>query len=605
MKNIYNDPRDEAPLDRHEVLTEDSDDAIADLEKEYAVKKQKLMEERARKKERGKTSVQVERSPSPPKTAAGDKSSIISSELNTSIKTQSNPTSGPLFSSKLPGTFQRAPKVSTDRFATRFFNTESEALNVNYNERIFEFENIPKKGSVNLTEANTKDEVSGEVLRRRYLEVKDLRRLLQNVKVLRVAKLLAKIIPPKYEEPTYPNWCFVGLIAHKSEPKTASNGKKYMALRIGNFSHTVDLFLFGDAFQKFWKLSCGDVIAVLNPTVKKYGQGFNLSLLDGIDNILEIGSLKFYGHCSASNKQGEACKFVVDLLKNDLCSFHEEKKFKQGSRMELQGSVKPKAPIDKMGQRSQAFVNSSTSQPLFVQYLNAGFLEKDAVYKGGEQFNEAKYDRPVKGTNVPNLRKRQANEKLRLQLLKNAPPSRLNDLDKLGIVPQNELEIIKRQNSLLKIKLQAFKNTFLTGMGYDPTFDKSQRLDRVQPTQSMEELRSISKSKKVSLKPSEEEQKKRLQKQKVAMGIIRSKGSVASNNVIPQQTQRCNARTQYSQFNANDQADPKEEPSSNPCEFGSDFGSADSAESDLEISFSRAEDQLRYKKAISTSVAEP
>ncbi|OBA20131.1 hypothetical protein METBIDRAFT_16866, partial [Metschnikowia bicuspidata var. bicuspidata NRRL YB-4993] len=505
----YDDPRDEVPKDLHDVLTEDSDDAFADLEKEFAVKKQKLMEERARKRERNRTALQVERSPSPKRFKEESKPKTVNYTVTLSSATRPlepdipKPLVAPLRA------FQKVPSVSSNQFATRLFENENQSSSINYNERFYEFENIPKGKLVVLNDQNAKDEISGEILRRRLIQEGDAQRLLKDTKVLRVSKLLAKIVPPKYEEPMYTNWCLTGIVIYKSDPKTTVNGKKYMTLRVGNFSITVDLFLFGDAFQKYWKLRCGDVIAVLNPTVKKYGSGFNLSLQDGLDCILEIGALKNYGHCSGTNKEGGTCKFVIDLLKNDLCSFHEESKFKRGSRMELQGSVKPKAPKNKQGQTSQAFMSGSTNKPLYVQYLNAGFLEKDAVYNGGEQFDQSKYDRPVKENDAAKLRKRKANEKLRLQLLNSAPPNRLNDLEKMGIIPQGEQEKIERQNSLLKIKLQAFKNKFLKGMGYDPTFEKSHQLDKIKPTKSMEELLSISKSKKVSLQPSEEEKRKK------------------------------------------------------------------------------------------------
>lgn len=598
---MYEDPRDQAPKDEHEILTEDSDDAFADLEKEFAVRKQKLMEERARKRDRSMNAVQVERSPSPKRVKAEPKMGQIGFLMNIKKEHPQRPIPQSTSAPPLMKAFQRAPSAPTDRFASRLYENENQTLNVNYNERIFEFENIPATKLIPINHQNDKDSISGELLRRRYIEDYDLQRLLRNVKILRISKLLAKVLPPRYEEPIYSNWCFTGMIIYKSDPKTATNGKKFLTLRIGNFNLTVDVFLFGEAFHKYWKLRCGDVVVILNPTVKKYGSGFNLSLLEPIDNVLEIGALRYYGHCSALNKQGEGCKFVVDLLKNELCSFHEESKFKRGSRMELQGSVKPKAPTNKQGHTSQAFVSGTTNQPLYVQYANAGFQEKDVVYNGGEQFNETKYDRPVKESEAAKLRKRKANEKLRKQLLNSAPPSRLNDLDKLGIVPQKELEIIARQNSLLKIKNQAFKNKFLTGMGYDPTYEKIQRLDKVKPTKSMEELRSLSKTKKVSLKPSDEEQRKRREKQKTALDITKpahSRITHTAEPIGPKQRHLLAISPLRAQTKINALLD--EEYTLRSCEKAVDLESADS-DSDLEIAFGCDADQVRYKNAISGS----
>ena len=74
----YDDPRDSKKLDEHEVLTEDSDNELADLEKEFAARKQKLLEERARARERKRSQVQIERSPSPPPRKSADEAAKYS-----------------------------------------------------------------------------------------------------------------------------------------------------------------------------------------------------------------------------------------------------------------------------------------------------------------------------------------------------------------------------------------------------------------------------------------------------------------------------------------------------------------------------------------------
>lgn len=581
------DPRTNEPHDPNDVLTEDSDDALADLEKEYAVKRQKLLEERARKKEKPETPVQVERSPSPERRVPFTSKQFppAKQELHDAVVKTANPRPGR----------DRPPQrilVPSNVFASRLYNAEStETKDVNYKDRLFEFEKVPAREIV--TE-DCIDDISGELLSRRYISQQDLMQLLSKIKILRVTKLLAKVYPPKFEEPQYMNWCFTGIILHKSDPKISVNKQKFMALRVGNFLHTIDVYLFGDAFTRFWKLRCGDVIAVLNPTVKKYGSGFNLSVLDDLNNILEIGTLKYFGHCSATTKAGEKCKYVVDLLKNELCSFHEESRFKHGSRMELQGSVKPKAPLNKQGLSGQAYVSSNSNQTMFVQYANSGFQEKDIVYSGGQQFDQAKYDRPVEESSYSKLKKKRANEKLRSVLVKTSAPARLDDLEKLGIVQKNDTERKERQSSLQTLRKQAFKGSFLNGMGYDPTQERMKNVEKMKASKSLEELRALGKSKRVSLHASQEERSKKQRKWKEAFNITNPNGVTARNNLLRPavaksagQHKRCNPKI------------PNLDANGGPCE--KEPQCAGEYESDLEISFACDADESQYKKAIAAS----
>lgn len=544
------DPRD-AVTSPQEALTEDSDDALADLEKEFAARRQKLLEEKERKRAQKAHNVQVERSPSPPRKRGRvcENPGLLASEgvenSNSCSKVLENATQHKLYvttpyferakesalknqseqgktasSTTKAGTTNTANllrntmrRVKESGFASRLYESKTVVqTEINYNDRIFEFENVPTAKLVATTESNAKDPVSGETLSRRYLPAETVDKLLTNIKVLRVGKLLAKVVAPKYEEPTYVNWCFCGVVMHKSEPKTAVNNKKYMLLRVGGFLHTVDVMLFGDAFQRFWKVRTGDVIIVLNPTVKKIGNSFNLSLLDDLNCVLEVGTLKHYAHCSATTKEGKKCKNIVDSLQNVLCLFHEEQKYKQGSRMELQG-VKPRAPHTKYGGVGEMHVNRTTNQP-FVHYVNNGFQEKDEIFSGGHQFDESKYDRPIE-TKASKLRKARANAKLENQLLQTVAPRHLDDLALLGIVNKDKVD--QKLQSARNIRKHAFNSSFITGMGFDPTLASSR--DAGRSLEQLQELRQLSQTKKISLGMSREDAFKKKDKWKAAMKL--------------------------------------------------------------------------------------
>lgn len=503
------DPRDIA-REPEEHLTEDSDDALADLEKEFEAKKLRLLEERELKRQRKRSHVQIERSPSPER---------IAPPAAKVAKVEEAP--------KKPSSFVRV-QPKTTAFADKLYDLKTtEQRPFDYNERVFEFENIPASS---IQPSDARDSVSGELLSRRYMLEPELDRLVAGKKILRVQKLLAKVVGPLYEEPRYVNWCFAGIIVHKSEPRVSVNSSKYLSLRVGNFVHNVDVMLFGDAFKKYWKLRVGDIIVVLNPTVKKYAGGFNVSLLEDLDNVVEIGTLRNFGHCLGQSKLGEKCKHVVDISKNTLCTFHEESKYKQGSRMELHGSVKPKAPQNARGERSQMYVNASTNQPSFVSY-NPGATQKDQVYAGGEQFDNRKYDKAPVESAAARKRKQLANKRLETQLLQNVAPRHLNDLQKLGIVHRDRTGLQDHHNKTEAIRQQAFKSTFITKMGFDPTNvpDNDPNREDNMRLQSLQELHLLSRAKNVSLERSREEKAKQKLKWKLNINFLKP----GASKVVP------------------------------------------------------------------------
>lgn len=579
------DPRDTLPADPHDVLTEDSEDELADLQKEYEAKKAKLLAEREAKRAKARETVDVQRSPSPERSKDKPPQKKPRLLLNEQVRVHEpvHPKSNEQHQlSSRRKAFHRVPASS---FASKLHGIEQEHRPEaqNYNERFFEFENLPKRQIVNCSDKNNKDPYSGEILLRRYYEEAELAKRLQHVKILRAPKLLAKVYAPKFEEPSYVNWCLAGIVMHKSEPKTTSTNSKYLALRVGLFSQTVDVYLFGDAFKKYWKTQCGDVVVILNPTVKKYGNGFSLSLKDDLDSMIEIGTLKNYNRCSAVTQLGERCKYVVDLLKNELCSFHEESKFKQRSRMELQGSVKPKAPRDRNGNVSQMFIGANLKHLLYVAYESAGMLEKDVVYFGGEQFDESKYDRPVVESAAAKIRKQKANQRLQLQLLTRTAPARVGELQKLGIVGEDVGTDDGCKLNLLR--MQAFNRGFLKGIGYDPiaeaTATSSSDSKMQKRSGALQELKSLSFGKSVSLGPSATEIHVKSVKRKQALRIL----------------EKHNSGLTFTPAGSAKHTAPHFQTPRALSQISTDKGSPCEDDSDIEISFQTEEDRSQYETA--------
>lgn len=441
------DPRE---ANEAEYLTEDSDDALADLEKEFAAKKQRLLEERARKKQK-QHHVDVERSPSPERKPQ--------TEYFQKQKDSKRLEKQPEYSKPQPQTlFTTQPKSS---FASRL-GQEPKKTSIDLSERIFEFEDVPEYATTQ-TQPGDKDTNTGLELLARRLEKTQLEQLLRGIKILSIRKLLAKVVAPHFEEPRYVNWCFAGMVVFKSPPRHTVNGQKYLQLKVGDFDHSVDVMLFGPAFTRFWKLRPGEIVVILNPRIKRMKGAPLVSVGEDLHSILEVGSAKHFGYCDSATKSG-LCKHVVDVSRSRLCSYHEEQKYR-GLRMELQG-VAARKPGQGQGLMAGARKNGYgdtrrrfTPNSLFRQAHFPGDQqcvqsERNEVFYGGSGFDESEYDgAPLtkKKRNGPEdyeqirarVKKQQKQElshKRLLEQLSQLPPARVLALQKLGILPSAEAQ---------------------------------------------------------------------------------------------------------------------------------------------------------------------
>lgn len=182
-------------------------------------------------------------------------------------------------------------------------------------------------------------------------------------------------LPPALEESDY---VVFGIIASKSAPiahkdahltTTSSNGSslaeaaesemntrgKYMVLTLTDLSWTLDLFLFTTAYTRYWKLTPGTLVAILNPNIMPPPKGredtgrFSLTLNSSDDTVLEIGTARDLGFCKTVKKDGKLCDSWVDLRHTHYCEWHINsgvEKMRRG-RMEVQGMSVPFGPNGK------------------------------------------------------------------------------------------------------------------------------------------------------------------------------------------------------------------------------------------------------------------
>ncbi|KAI0002615.1 hypothetical protein F4779DRAFT_129421 [Xylariaceae sp. FL0662B] len=191
-------------------------------------------------------------------------------------------------------------------------------------------------------EASAFEPYSSTHLSKRIIPHPVLTRNLAGKKTYVIKDLLKHVKAPDFELPEIEQDIVVfGILASKSEPrshKTTSNLKekvqtdpsrgKYMTLKLVDLQWELDLFLFNSGFERYWKLTPGTLLAILNPTIMPPPPGrtdtgrFSLVINSGQDTILEVGNARDLGFCKSIKKDGEYCNSWVNRKRTEFCEFH-------------------------------------------------------------------------------------------------------------------------------------------------------------------------------------------------------------------------------------------------------------------------------------------
>lgn len=220
-----------------------------------------------------------------------------------------------------------------------------------------------------------------------------------DAEVFNLSRLYATVSPPEFDPPQVCNWVLIAVVAKKSKvfdrPADASGSggrvSKYVMLTLcdlGTFE--VSLAISGPAFDKYWKLGVGQVVALLNPGIYKTrqkrlfdsatgpttteGEGgytFGLFVNDAqFDSVLELGRSRDLGKCAATTAKGHPCSHWVNARKATYCDFHAEAKVRKArsGRMEM-NSVAQGQPMGRYGAGSSKTVlmkYGNNNQPDFA-----------------------------------------------------------------------------------------------------------------------------------------------------------------------------------------------------------------------------------------------
>lgn len=218
-----------------------------------------------------------------------------------------------------------------------------------------------RQGDASLFEGFSQLHLSSRILPHSFLQ-----RTLSSAKftVYRIPDLLKQVKSPAFELPdSVCDYVVCAVIASKSLPmdvkqtvdsKTMGTGdwerqwdngsrnqRRFMALTLTDLQWTVDLYLFGTAVPRYHRLTPGTVIAVLNPGIMPPKSGktdtgaFSLTLSDGDDTVLEIGTARDLGYCKTLKKDGKECGSWVNAAKTDICEWHLNAEIKKTQALRM------------------------------------------------------------------------------------------------------------------------------------------------------------------------------------------------------------------------------------------------------------------------------
>ncbi|EFX01040.1 peroxisomal biogenesis factor 2 [Grosmannia clavigera kw1407] len=215
---------------------------------------------------------------------------------------------------------------------------------------------------------------SGFHLSRRILPHTVVARAVAGKTIYMLQDLLREVKAPNFELPDVETDVVVlAIVASKSDPrahKPVSSGGadggssasasasaaakkkeedrgKYMVVTLVDLTYQVDLFLFKSGFERYWKLSTGTVVAILNPVVMPPPPGrhdtgrWGLVINSDADTILEIGTARDLGYCKSVKKDGHLCSDWVNAKRTEFCEFHTNEAVRRmrATRNEINGAA--------------------------------------------------------------------------------------------------------------------------------------------------------------------------------------------------------------------------------------------------------------------------
>ena len=200
---------------------------------------------------------------------------------------------------------------------------------------------------------------SGYHLSRRILPHSVVTRSISGMTCYSLKDLLRDVKAPNFQLPEVETDVVVmAIVAEKSDPrshKPFEGGKskkeadrgKYMVLTLVDLEFQVELFLFKTGFERFWKITTGTVVAILNPGIMPPPPGrhdtgrWSLVINSDGDTILELGIARDLGYCKSIKRDGHQCTTWINKKRTEYCEYHTNEAVKKmrATRNDLNGAA--------------------------------------------------------------------------------------------------------------------------------------------------------------------------------------------------------------------------------------------------------------------------
>uniref|UniRef100_A0A060T218 ARAD1C21538p n=1 Tax=Blastobotrys adeninivorans TaxID=409370 RepID=A0A060T218_BLAAD len=307
-----------------------------------------------------------------------------------------------------------------------------------------------------------KEQYSQLALSQQYIDPGKVKQEFEGKSVLSVRQLLSLVRPPKFEPPPDPNFVVIGVVAQKSEVKVNKQGGSYYIFTLTDLDLELPLAVHGQAFDKYWKVRNGAVVAVLNPDiyVKTEQAGpytFGLSITSDMDVLLELGKSAHLGRCASTAHNGNRCFNWVNAAKAQFCEYHIEQRVTKSrhARPEINSAndFVPSQHNNRWNNRTNSSIDEFGNR---ASYISAG---KSANYDDGVQKKQEKMKKLQ--TKRKNLELESA---IRKKLAKRADGFLLREFDQNGdLVEDPQQSTAKADGSRL------FTPEHVRKIGFDPT----------------------------------------------------------------------------------------------------------------------------------------
>ncbi|XP_061187039.1 protein MCM10 homolog [Saccostrea echinata] len=272
------------------------------------------------------------------------------------------------------------------------------------------------------------------------------------------------------------NWVTIGVIVHKTEPRTSATGKSFCIWRMSDLEdcdRTISFFLFGEVFKQHWKNEVKSVVGILNPHKMDKADKSQQDMAFTVNHpnqILIMGYSQDVGKCAGASKAGKPCTNFINRQQGEFCVYHVQSAYKKVSakRTELQGSsqVTPK---------NRMFGPRNTKESLF--------------FYGGETFTNTKRKSTLKDqVSLKNLQASQLQHKGKFTTLSlhNLDPE---DIDKLKQLNQKKNDFVELLSTPTVGSLNIVKHLVKKENRTEPEFseDKKVEIQSISPAELLKQ----------------------------------------------------------------------------------------------------------------------